>query len=276
MNNVDEGLLNTPQIVIVGLGISGINQITKEGLAAIKSSKKIFYLGPNAKKDIQNLKTLDITVESIMHLYNNGEIDKVIYKRIFDYLIDAAQQFNSVCLLVPGHPRLGVSVVAMLEKNEANVKVKTIPGISCFDTLINDLKRDPIEFGSLLIDANRLLLYDIPISTSLDIYIFHVCSIGTTKVHLTDSSKENKVMMLKEHLKKFYSENKKIYLISSSMNEESSFLCNEYSIGKMESLLNDVHFGTTLYIPGERPIEYNKTFLKLLSNTNNKSVVESH
>lgn len=255
------------KITIIGLGIKSVNQITNEGLNCIKTSTKTYFLGPNHKKEIVNLRNLGLSVESIMHLYQDGDVDDRIYTRIYDFLVSQAIENGNISLLVPGHPRLGVTIVSMLEKNSSYVEVNTIPGISCIDTLTNDLKRDPIEFGSVLIDVNRLLLYEIPLSKYLDIYIFHVCSIGTSRVHLADSKKENQINILKQYLKKFYSDDKNVYLVSSSMTEEESFSCKQYYLNEMETLLQDAHFGTTLYIPGERPQEYNKDFLKLLLDT---------
>ena len=252
------------RINVVGLGIYSTEQLTIEGLNAAKNSNNCYYLGPNFENIKQGLIELGISdVKNIMHLYKDGEVDVEIYKKVCDFLIKSAIIHKSLALMVPGHPRLGVTLIPLLERNK-NVEVKVFCGISCVDTLINDLKRDPIEYGSLIVDVNRLLLYDIPLNSAIDTYIFHICSIGTSRVYLSCPEKDNKILLLKKHLLRYYPEQHDVYAISSSYKDGVLFESYQYKVKEIENLVKMVHFGTTLYIPGMRPLAYNHEFLASL------------
>src|SRR3990167_6942591 len=83
------------------------------------------------------------------------------------------------------------------EASDLGIALHVLPGISSFDTMINDLCLDPIEEGSCIVDANRLILYDYDVDTCLNYFIYHVCSIGNSNTDYKSPVSRNAVDFLK-------------------------------------------------------------------------------
>lgn len=96
-------------------------------------------------------------------LYVDGVTDTANYHAIYDKIIELVKIHKTVALLVEGHPRIGVTIVQWMAERESELpfKIEILEGISSFDTMINDLAIDPLERGTALLDANRLILFDI-------------------------------------------------------------------------------------------------------------------
>lgn len=144
-------------ITIVGGGIMSLSQLTLEGLNALQNADKILTFQSDPvlfeRFGIRNL-------ESLAPLYWDGAADEDNYARITRKIEQDADLHQNVAVLLPGHPRVGVTVVQSLVHRS---DVRVLPGISSFCTMINDLGVDPLERGSVLIDVNRLLLFDLKI-----------------------------------------------------------------------------------------------------------------
>lgn len=253
-------------LVIAGLGIKDLKQMTIETFEQVLSASVVLYLGCDSKNHLPELKKMGVgKIESILELYVDGAVDEENYQRLEQYVINATQTHTKTVLLVPGHPRIGVTLVQRLTRRD-NIAVNVLPGISSFDTMINDLGRDPLEKGSLVIDANRMLLFDMIWPSNVDCYLYHVCSVGTQKVHLRDAQKDNSWDLLKQHLLKIYGPAAIVHLISSSTKENQSSQQYSASLSDLETLKSRVHFGTTLFIEAEKPKKLNRNFLAKLTN----------
>jgi hypothetical protein len=143
----------------------------------------------------------------------------------------------------------------------------TFCGISSFDTMINDIKIDPLERGTILIDINRLLLFEHPTNTELDHFFYHICSIGNNRTEFSSPSINNRVSILKAYLLKFYLPTKKITMIQSqSLNSMRTHL-TESTLEDIDLLLYDVNFSCSLFIQGDIKNKLaNKTFYNLLTS----------
>jgi uncharacterized protein YabN with tetrapyrrole methylase and pyrophosphatase domain len=249
-----------PQLIIAGLGIQDLNQMTLESIEALKAADQVLYLGTQFDRHSSLLSLYGVrSITNIFSLYEAGTIDDANYVRIYEHVVAVAQANQLTVLLVPGHPRIGVTLVQRLESS-APIALRILAGISSFDTLINDLGRDPLEYGSIVIDANRALLFNKLWDASLDCYLYHVCSVGTRKVHVHDAQKDNDWSHLKKHLLKIYSPESIACLVSSSMTNASEPTNRSAALSDLEQLLPFVHFGTTLFIQAQRPKQLNREF----------------
>lgn len=257
--------MNKKVLNIVGLGIKGTEHLTLEAISKIESAKKVLYLpiSPRGVESFLKSKT-EAPVESLKSLYESDAVDIDNYQRLQNKILNDVEEFGEVCLLLPGHPRLGVTLVQWLEARENDFELQVLPGVCSFDTIINDLKKDPIERGSVILDANRLLLLDYQLESCMDHYIYHVCSIGTSKVYVDEPQTDNQISLLKAHLLKFFSEDHPVKLVSSSVESTHEPFIRETRLSELESLLSDIHFGTTLFIPGSQPNRISKEYLYLL------------
>jgi uncharacterized protein YabN with tetrapyrrole methylase and pyrophosphatase domain len=248
-------------LTVAGLGIKDLLQMTIEARQALLEADQVLYLGTEPQRHLPQLKDWGIkSIRSILELYVDGAVDDQNYQRLYQEILKTAQTHAHTVLIVPGHPRIGVTLVQRLVKNPQDLDVQVLPGISSFDTMINDLARDPLEKGSVMVDANRMLLFEMVWPSSVDSYLYHVCSVGTRKVHVHDAQKDNAWDLLKEHLLKIYNPQTKVQLISSATHGDREPQKFSAPLGQLEGLKPFVHFGTTMYIAGENPKRINKEF----------------
>ena len=254
---------------IIGSGMKGIHHLTQEAIKNMTETKKILWLG-----DMEGLAELiaqrNLEGEEITSLYENGALDFDNYSKIKNKVISELDQFNDVALVVLGHPRLGVSIVQEFQEsaNEGNFDLQVLPGISSFDTMINDLNIDPIEEGSCLVDANRLILYNYQMDPCLNYLIYHVCSIGNSNTDYKSPQINNAVTFLKNKLLAHFSPDHKITLVSSGSSVNMTAKVFKNSIINLELLLKNVSFDSSLFIPAIIPKakQINREFYNYIIN----------
>lgn len=259
------------KITVVGYGIVPKNDLTLRGLQVMKSSTKTLVVGPT--EDVRELNKLDISAESIFQLYGNGDADMNNYLRIYAYVLKVAREVDDVVLAVPGHPGVGVTLIQMLMQRQAEdgFEIELIAGISSFAWMILENLRDPIERGTSLVDANRLLLLDLDLDPTVDLYIYHVCSVGTARVWIQEPKRDNHIQLLKEKLLKTYPEDHKVELISATgqarfsvKDKASPAAVVSATVGTLDAVLNSLTFDCTLFLRGLQPKRINQQFLKLI------------
>lgn len=252
---------------IVGAGIKGIRQLTLEGIEALRSAASILHLAVDSEAFEGELRALGIGGSVALNdLYHDGALDEENYDRIVNRVLREVRCAEDVTLLLYGHPRLGVSLTRRLEEEAArhDVAVEVIAAPSSFDTMINDLCRDPLERGSILLDANRLLLLEFQLEPSFDLYIYHVSSIGCPRTNFLDPAGSNRIDLLQAYLLKFYPPEHEAILVSSSAHAGAAGSLERTSIGRLAGLGPSLQYGASLFIPGARPKRVNREFLSLL------------
>lgn len=251
------------KIRVIGVGIRGVSQLTIEALEAMRAARKVFSLScPPAL--FLSFGLADI--EDISELYRDKDKDEDNYQRIMDKVWFEAQRHKDIALLVPGHPRLGVTILQWLEqmRTKARFTLEVVEGISSFDTLINDLKRDPLERGSVILDVNRLLLFQLTLEPVLDYYLYHICSIGTNRTNVSNPAKDNALHLLKEKLLDYYPQHHKVILIHSAEHPGEVVHIIDGIVGELEKLLPQITFSSSLFIPGVRPKVIDRNYLQRL------------
>lgn len=236
---------------IIGLGIREESQITLEGIRSLRSAEKVCYL-PIEEAAVESLLT-ELQVNdpvNLRHLYHDGRKDLDNYISIAKAILALCKKYDDVAFLVGGHPRVGVSIVQWFEALQKNLDLEldVLPGVSSFAALINDLKIDPLEHGTAMIDCNRLLNHKLKIESSINYFFYHICSVGVAETHVSDASKGNRIDLLKAWLLQFYPETKQVELICSATGKDSKSTATTTTLGDLESLLPKIHFGTTLFI----------------------------
>lgn len=256
------------RLQFVGSGINELRHLSLEGLEQLKKADRVLIL-PIVAKSVETLlnKYGVKNVKNLRSFYRNGENDEDTYRSLFKIILSECYAYKHVVVLVPGHPRIGVTLVQWFEaeKEKLGIEVEVIPGISSFAMMINDLKKDPLERGSVLIDANRLLLFDFEIEPSMDHYIYHVCSIGTAQISTDDAARNNRIDLLKRKLLRHHPESKDVVLISSPVDGNSVAEMRFEKIGNLENFLPFIHYGTTLFIPGSTPKKIDREYLKCVT-----------
>ncbi len=253
-------------ICIVGRGVDPTKHLSLIALNKLQMSDKI--IGIESEKSFWKKQQIECNlpnIEYIEHLYSSSDMDLVNYDRFVAYVLDLSSQYVFLSLLVAGHPLLGVSFIERLKtKIPRNTKLEIIEGISSFDTMMSLLQIDPLEQGTVILDANRLLLFRYEIEKSFGYFVYHICSVGNSTTNYLSPGENNRVDLLKSYLLRFYSPEKEMVLCrSANGNSERSTLAY-VNLSELDSCLAKIDYSTTLYIPPEKPNKLDWEFLELL------------
>lgn len=254
------------RVHLIGAGVSPDLHFTRLGMTQIAEADcVVYYSDPSLETvfdeaGVKNRVTLD-------DLYPHGGVDDESYQAVLDRIISLLGTHGYVVFVQQGNPRLGVTLADMLQEasNAEGFDFDVFPGISSLDTLIIDTNRDPLEYGSVIIDANRLILFSHRICPEFDYYIYHICSVGTRKTNIDDPSADNAIGLLQEHLLSAYPPEHLCKIIESEgAGVGSASIVVEVAIQDLPSALDEVTFGTTLFIPSVGRPPVNQTVLDLM------------
>lgn len=251
---------------LIGAGVSPDLHFTRLGMKQIANADcVVYYADPRLEKvfdeaGVKNRVTLD-------DLYPHGGVDDDSYQAVLNRIVCLLEDHDYVVFVQQGNPRLGVTLADMLNETSKveGFEFDIFPGISSLDTLIIDTDRDPLEYGSVIIDANRLILFSHRICPEFDYYIYHICSVGTRKTNIDDPSVDNSIGLLQQHLLSAYPPDHLCKIIESNGGGVgSASIVVEVQIQDLPSALDEVTFGTTLFIPsiGRPPV--NQAVLDLM------------
>lgn len=255
-----------PKITIVGRGIDPAKHLSLSAIQTLRAADKIVGIEPEMEFWREFQKEFGVCeIEDLASLYRSQDIDMVNYQRFVDHVLNLTSNYRHLALLVAGHPRLGVTFIELLKKCASeNVEIEIIDGISSFDVMITYLDHDPLEQGTVLLDANRLLLFQYQLEPAFSYFIYHVSSIGNSQTNFINPSLDNRVDLFKNYLLKYYPEDKKVFLcrVSSGKNENSTHL--QTTVGELDACVSKIDYSTTLYLPADRPSRLDWEYLKLL------------
>lgn len=255
---------------VIGTGIKGINHLTMESISHFQTCKKTLLYFPQQEL-IAYFRENNLFNEDITYLYKHGGVDKNNYEEIVNRVLSEVADYHDVSFCLPGHPGFGVSLLKTLKTRckEQAINLSVSIGVSSFDTMVDDLSLDPIEHGSVIVDANLLVLLDYNMETRLNHFIYHICSVGTTRTHINNPQQDNKLIFLQQKLLKHYPENHLVKMISSAEYGRPVATIKECSIGKLEELLPQITFSSSLIVPYIKPEAHqiNRHFLTYLQSS---------
>jgi uncharacterized protein YabN with tetrapyrrole methylase and pyrophosphatase domain len=254
-------------ISVIGRGLNPRKHLTLDAISSLQSSQAIFGAETNLTTWGELSAEFNFPqIEDISGLYHHGAKDIDNYMRFIDFAMEQMKQMNAISLVVAGHPRLGVSFIKLLKERclAGNIQLRVIESVSSFDVMINDLEFDPIDRGSAILDANRILLFDYVIEPACGCWIYHVCSVGTTQTNYLEPQKENSLESLQRHLERFYKPTTNIYLCKAGGTDDSKGIYRELKLSELTDNLPKIDFGTTLFIPPQQPKRLNQEFLNRL------------
>ncbi|NDL00807.1 hypothetical protein [Photorhabdus bodei] len=255
------------RIRVVGTGIKGIKHLTLDAIDNFFASKKTLLFFPQ-KELVAYFKEHNLHSEDITNLYVNGNQDMSNYTVIVTRIFDEVAVYDDIAFCLPGHPRFGVTLIKLLKERAHSVDTElTISlGLSSFDTMLDDTELDPLEHGTSIVDANLLILLDYNIEPSLNYFLYHICSVGTTRTFIKDPTQQNAIHYLKAKLLKHYPKEHIVRMVSSAEYGRDQAIIKEVTMENLETLLPDITFSSTLFIPYIKPEakRLNRDFLAYL------------
>jgi hypothetical protein len=156
-----------------------------------------------------------------------------------------------------------VSLIALLKRmaEGSQARIALVDAPSSLDAMMVALDRDPLERGTAILDANRLLLFDFDLDATLDYYIYHVCSVAHATVHRVVPSTENRLDLLQTKLLRHFQPTHPAKLVRMDRAKHSVL---ELTVGTLRRARPSVTYNTTLFIPGKPARAADQAFLQML------------
>lgn len=193
-------------IYIVGIGMLGQHQLTREVEAALRRCKEIFVLHYEPTL-IKYFAEFCPNVIDLSSSYQQGAAREKIYETIGHRVLMAGQANPPVGLALYGHPVVFVSPTnVIVRQSEAlGLRTKVLPGISAMDCLFVDLNLDPAADGLQMYEATDMLLRQRPVQPDVPCLIWQIGSVGNLRYSTEPNFlKPEYLTRLKDYLLRFY------------------------------------------------------------------------
>jgi uncharacterized protein YabN with tetrapyrrole methylase and pyrophosphatase domain len=256
-------------IAIVGLGIVGVHQITREVEEVIRRCRQTFVVDSGFGV-VPYLQTICPEVTSLLPLYQKGKSRLPTYRRMAAEVVNAAMADSPVCFATYGHPLVYCYPATLIQRAAKllDLQVKTFPGVSALDTLLVDLGVDFAADGMQIYEATDLLLRRRPLQNDVPCVIWQA-SVFADPTHPTDRRAAEQFLRLQNYLLEFYPLKHQILVVVSKTFPLLESVVETYPLASLAIGLGNGTQGGTLYIPPlrHRPIEDQELFEKLADQT---------
>jgi precorrin-3B methylase len=244
-------------IGIVGTGIVGSHQITRESEEVIRRSKRTFLI-ESGYGISDYLKALCPNITSLGPLYERGRDRLLTYRKMAAEVIAAAVADSPVCLAAYGHPWIYCYPTTLITRAAPLLKlrVSVFPGISAFDTLLVDLGVDIGPNGVQMYEATDLLLRCRPIQNDVTCIIWQPTIVGDP-TYPAEPSRAEQFKPLQEYLLGFYPIEHEVALVTTRTHPLTRSVVRRFQLSELTTELVKAPPVATLYIAplSERPIE---------------------
>src|SRR5271157_4892793 len=190
---------------IAGLGIQTVNQVTREVEQALRASREILYLDTGVATQ-RYLEGLCPRVTSLFEQSYGEDRPRInAYEHMAIRVLEAALDHPPVTFAIHGHPLIAVHppFLVMEMANALGLRVEVLAGISAIDTILADLRIDPVVHGIQMYEATDLLLRRRPLHNDVPAIIWQIGPLETA-LHSQRISRPERFTRFIEHLRRYY------------------------------------------------------------------------
>lgn len=244
-------------IGIVGTGIVGSHQLTREAEEVIRRCKRTFVI-ESGYGIPEYLATLCPEVIELGALYEPGMNRLLTYQKMAAQVVSAAVADPPVCLATYGHPWVYCYPTTLITRAAplVGLHVEVFPGISSFDTLLVDLGTDIAFSGVQMYEATDLVMRKRPIQSDVTCVIWQPTIFGDP-TYPTGPFAAEQFKPLQEYLLHFYPADHEAALVMTKTFPLMRSVVHRLKLCDLATELERAPRVATLYIPelGERPVE---------------------
>jgi len=244
-------------IGIVGTGIVGTHQLTREAEEVIRRCRRTFVIA-DGYGVADYLRTLCPEVSELGSLYEPGKNRLPTYHKMAAEVIAAAVAESPVCLATYGHPWVYCYPTTLITRAAPHLglHVEVFPGISALDTLIVDLGIDIADNGIQMYEATDLLLRHRPLQNDVNCVIWQPTVAGDPTCP-SEWYEAQQFVPLQNYLLTFYPADHQVSLVTTKTFPLTRSVVQRLRLGDLAEQLAGVPGVGTLYIPAlaDRPVE---------------------
>jgi uncharacterized protein YabN with tetrapyrrole methylase and pyrophosphatase domain len=250
-------------IALVGLGIVGTHQITREAEETVRRCTQTFVIDPTIGV-VTHLRTLCPKVTNLMSTYVSGAHRKVIYRKMASMVVAAAMEKPPVCFATYGHPKIFCHPAVLIQRAARVLDLKTgvISGVSSLDALFAEVNVDPGFDGLQVYDATDLVVRRRPLQTDVSCVILQP---GTAMEPYERPGPPNidNLRILQNYLLEFYPADHGAILVISKTHPLLESIKQKVPMGKLATALQQSSNVATLLIP---PVHHREVADQKLAN----------
>jgi uncharacterized protein YabN with tetrapyrrole methylase and pyrophosphatase domain len=169
-------------LVVVGVGIGGLQQVTAEAAAYMEAADQLFYLIVDPVTELW-VRSLNATAGSLHDLYGPHKPRSRTYREMSARITRPVFEGKRVCVAFYGHPGVLVNPArqAIRAVRRAGFTARLVPGISAEACLYADLDLDPGTHGVQSFEATDFLLYRRRIDPTSALILWQIGVLGDTR-----------------------------------------------------------------------------------------------
>jgi uncharacterized protein YabN with tetrapyrrole methylase and pyrophosphatase domain len=263
-------------IGIVGTGIVGTHQLTREAEEVIRRCKRTFVIDSGYGIP-EYLATLCPQVTELGTLYEPGRDRLPTYRRMAAEVVSAAVADAPVCLATYGHPWVYCYPTTLITQAAPllGLHVEVFPGISSFDTLLVDLGIDIAHNGIQMYEATDLLLRRRPLQVDAATVVWQPTVVGDP-TYRPEPHAAAQFTPLQDYLLGFYPPDHEATIVTTKTFPLARSVVQRLQLRDLAVELERAPQVATLYIPPlvERPVE-DADLLEVMLAAETQSVGES-
>ncbi len=245
-------------LYIAGLGLQTVTQITREVEEVIRLSREVLFLDTGVATRVL-LETLCPRLTPLYEQSYSEERPRIdAYEHVAARVVDAALDHPPVTFAIHGHPLIAAHPpFLILELAHAlELQVTVLPGISAIDTILADLRLDPVVHGMQMYEATDLLLRRRPLQPDVPAIIWQIGPIETC-LHSMRVSRPGRFTRFIAHLRQYYPPQHEVVAIYCSPHPILKPAIFRFALEDMGQYAEEIHSGFTLYVPpiASRPIQ---------------------
>ncbi|HEX2259975.1 MAG TPA: SAM-dependent methyltransferase [Actinomycetota bacterium] len=242
-----------PDIYIVGLGIKGIEHLTRETLAACRRSNSVLAVAnhPAVLTYLETLCPKVIDLHPLSYEEDGNRLDA--YDTMSAMVFQAALENPPVTFATYGHPLIYVYPTRQIIDAAPflGLTVKVLPAISSLDTMLIDLDVDPAMNGLQMYEATDLLVKQRPLQSDVPCLIWQIGAVESV-LYSSAPSKPERFFKILDYLLQFYPPEHEVTAVYSTNHPLLEPSLVRFPLGEMDHHNDDLHQGLTLYLP---PVE---------------------
>ncbi|MFJ9729556.1 SAM-dependent methyltransferase [Streptomyces sp. NPDC101209] len=255
-------------IGIVGTGIVGTHQLTREAEEVIRRSKRTFVVA-SGYGVTEYIETLCPRVTDLSYLYEPGSNRLPTYHRMASEVVSAALEETPVCLAAYGHPWVYCYPTTLINRAAPllDLHVEVFAGVSAFDSLLVDLGTDIANGGIQMYEATDLLLRQRPIQSDVTCVIWQPTVVGDPTCP-SGPYTSRQFEPLRDYLLRFYPRDHHVKLVTSKNHPLIQSSVVSLALGDLATELEGMPGVGTLYLPPltERAIKDAELFDVMVGN----------
>lgn len=230
-------------LALIGIGMRGAEQVTKEQLRVLARSKDIVVAASIPDSIWEMLRGFDARLHDAGAIYFEYADRTEVYQKTAEMVLEIAAESGQTSFVQYGHPLVYSRPARLLIEacKHRGISVEILPGISSIDEIFCLLALDIRDRDLQILHAEHFFSKRKQINPEVDLMLMQVGLLGEHDL--------TPYLELQAHLLRFYPEHHRIQAILLSREADRGHQIVEGTVGTLTAICTRL-YGHTLFIEG--------------------------